>query len=102
MSDLMYILNSRLFLWYGPCIAYMPCVTGHSKMSFENIGIAGKKLDKICTSVYVICIFTRYKQPLGKSPVTKHLFPHDEMYNSPKKNENGCYVGRAAGASETQ
>ena len=43
-----------------------------------------------------------YKQPLGKSPVTKHLFPHDEMYNSPKKNENGCYVGRAAGASETQ
>ena len=20
------------------------------------------------------------------------------MYNSPKKNENGCYVGRAAGA----
>ena len=64
MSDLMYILHSRLFLWYGPCIAYMPCVTGHSKMSFENIGIAGKKLDKICTSVYVICIFTRYKQPL--------------------------------------
>ena len=67
-------------------------------MSFENIGIAGKKLDKICTSVYVICIFTRHKQPLGKSSVTKHLFSQDEMYNSPKKNENGCYVGRAAGA----
>ena len=53
----------------------------------------------VCTSVYVI---NRYIQPLGKSSVTKHLFQHDEMYNSPKKNENGCYVGRAAGASETQ